>query len=542
MTRQSSTRNGVGISPAAQRVSGLRGLRLSDRLTTLEHMFEFYPDDLLDEAPLPSWDGWDCPDESLTCPPDDDVDDGYVPNYGEHLARAASAPAGQRMWHELEQVCPGLLDADDAVTYLQQMDRLLAHVTALREQAVAIVTGVVAREFSREPQSPFVDAHELVHAELTAACRVHRSTMTARIGHALDLSGYWRPMQDALLAGELSMEHVKAIGRALQGAPGYGSQDPQESARYAATCREVLAVVIPFARTHTPGECRRRAERAILVQDPAGSERRRREVAESQHGVYLQPGDEPGTAEIIAVLPRAHAHAIFAAVDALARDPRFETAAGCVTLGQRRVAALATLVLGDPGSVAVIDSVVSEVKLRASIDVVVPLATVLGASEQGAVVAGHDVSADAVRELLADCDAASTLRRLVTDTVDGIETVIDLGRTRYAVSDLQRRLLSLRDRVCRHPGCTIRASRCEIDHARPWREGGHTSGCNLGPLCKWHHQLKTHAGWQITSSSRSGACTWRSPLGRIYEHRPRPLLPERPSAPRAPVDTGPPPF
>lgn len=495
----------------------------------------------MDEAPPSFWDEWDCPDEGLPCPPDD-VDDAYVPDYREHLARAASAPAGRPMWHELDQVCPGLLSADDAVTYLQQMDRLLAHVNARREQAVAIVTGVVSREFANEPPSQFVSTREKTQAELTAACRVHRNTMSARIGQAIDLAGHWRPLRDALEAGALSIEHVRAIGRALEGAPGYGSQDPQESARYATACRKVLAVVIPFARTHTPGECRRRAERAILVHDSAGAERRRREVAESHHGVYLHAGDEPGTAEITAVLPMAHAHAVYAAIDTLARDPRFETGAGCVTLGQRRAAAFATLVLGDPGSVAVLDSVVSEAKLRASIDVVVPLATVLGASEQGGVVAGQVVSADAVRDILADCDAASTVRRLITDTVDGIETVIDLGRRRYAVSDLQRRLLTLRDGVCRHPGCTIRATRCEIDHARPWREGGHTSGCNLGPLCTWHHQLKTHAGWRITASSRSGACTWRSPLGRIYEHRPRPLLPEMPSAPPVPADTGPPPF
>jgi len=57
-------------------------------------------------------------------------------------------------------------------------------------------------------------------------------------------------------------------------------------------------------------------------------------------------------------------------------------------------------------------------------------------------------------------------------------------------------------------------------------------------LCKHHHQLKTHAGWQIIASHPDGSCTWRSPLGRIYEHEPLELVPPPPD----PGDDDPPPF
>ncbi|MBI1352584.1 MAG: hypothetical protein GC156_15895, partial [Actinomycetales bacterium] len=116
------------------------------------------------------------------------------------------------------------------------------------------------------------------------------------------------------------------------------------------------------------------------------------------------------------------------------------------------------------------------------------------------------------------------------------------GRARYAISDLQRHLLALRDGTCRFPGCTRPAENCEIDHARPYDSGGRTDLENLGPLCKHHHQLKTHGGWHITTTHRTGHCTWQSPLGRIYHHeppdtRPPDLVPE----PVRPA-TDPPPF
>ncbi|MHB8796423.1 MAG: hypothetical protein ACYC90_13330 [Candidatus Nanopelagicales bacterium] len=47
-----------------------------------------------------------------------------------------------------------------------------------------------------------------------------------------------------------------------------------------------------------------------------------------------------------------------------------------------------------------------------------------------------------------------------------------------------------------------------------------TAPRNLGALCTRHHQLKTHAGWQITHTAADGTCTWQSPIGRTYHHHP----------------------
>ena len=148
------------------------------------------------------------------------------------------------------------------------------------------------------------------------------------------------------------------------------------------------------------------------------------------------------------------------------------------------------------------------------------------------------MTADEIRDLLgAAALGSSTIRRLVTDSTG---CILDAGRSHYLASDLQKLILKLRDGTCRFPGCERPAERCECDHATSWCAGGRTDLANLGPLCKHHHQLKTHCGWQIIASYPDGSCTWRSPLGRTYEHTPLELVPPEP--PDDPPDDDPPPF
>jgi hypothetical protein len=323
-----------------------------------------------------------------------------------------------------------------------------------------------------------------------------------------------RPLRDALEAGIVSAAHAAAISRELERLPAAG--DAHRRQEYVAQCARILAIVVPFAAMNTAGQSARKTKVLVLAADPKGADERRRDAAEREHGVWLVPTGN-GSCELTAVMALAHGYAVKDAIDALAKDPRFETADGCLTRGQRRVAALATLVLGDPGSVAVVDGPVAEAKVTVAVNVLVPVATLTGTSDHGGTIAGQPATADTIRDLLADADPASTLRRLVTDTSG---CIIDAGRTRYAISDTQRHLITMRDGTCRFPGCTRPATGCEIDHAIPYDAGGPTDLDNCGALCKHHHQLKTHGGWTITHSHRDGACTWRSPLGRIYEHAP----------------------
>jgi hypothetical protein len=84
------------------------------------------------------------------------------------------------------------------------------------------------------------------------------------------------------------------------------------------------------------------------------------------------------------------------------------------------------------------------------------------------------------------------LHVLVTDGVD-VTSVSRAGRT---IPAAVRRALTERDPVCVVPGCDAR-EKLEIDHVRPFADGGEVSLANLVRLCHWHHYLKTHHGHRL---------------------------------------------
>ncbi len=45
---------------------------------------------------------------------------------------------------------------------------------------------------------------------------------------------------------------------------------------------------------------------------------------------------------------------------------------------------------------------------------------------------------------------------------------------------------------------------------------GQTIRINLGPLCRQHHNAKTHGLWQLSYDPATGIKTWTSPLGKTY--------------------------
>lgn len=76
-----------------------------------------------------------------------------------------------------------------------------------------------------------------------------------------------------------------------------------------------------------------------------------------------------------------------------------------------------------------------------------------------------------------------------------------------------------RDRVCRFPGCRRPARQCDLDHRIPFDEGGPTTFDNLDVLCRFHHRIKTHAGWRAIRLPGNRMC-WTSPLGAVSVDEP----------------------
>ena len=87
----------------------------------------------------------------------------------------------------------------------------------------------------------------------------------------------------------------------------------------------------------------------------------------------------------------------------------------------------------------------------------------------------------------------------------------------YEVPDRIAEQVALRDHTCVFPWCTRPARRlrpdqhgCDCDHTVPHAQGGATCTCQLAPLCRRHHRLKTHGGWTYTILE-PGTYLWSSP-------------------------------
>jgi hypothetical protein len=322
---------------------------------------------------------------------------------------------------------------------------------------------------------------------------------------------------------------------------------------------------------------RAQANRVVLAIDAAGVQRRRREALATRD-VYVADQLD-GVSVLIAQMATEHAHAIMAtlnayahAADASRQRPDPGEPGEHLTTGERRVEALTTLIRRGAFAPAGGDGITTDGRLtpaepapaavapvRAQLDLVIDLPTLLalrdhtdtsvgGRAKDSGAGAGDGagggpvelrgagaIPAAAVRDLLADPQVAITLRRLVTEPLTG--HLLDYGRRSYPIPDRLRDFITARDQTCRFPGCGRRADRCQIDHAIAWHDGGTTSPANLGALCMRHHQLKTHTGWDITTSEPDGSCTWTSPHGRTHQHQPAATQPEGP--PPAEIDVGP---
>nr|WP_282439211.1 HNH endonuclease signature motif containing protein [Corynebacterium kefirresidentii] len=109
------------------------------------------------------------------------------------------------------------------------------------------------------------------------------------------------------------------------------------------------------------------------------------------------------------------------------------------------------------------------------------------------------------------------VRCLVADDVDGYTPNVDI-----------RAYTQGRDATCRWLGCTIPATRCQLDHRIEYHQGGPTSPDNLVNLCQHHHNIKTdrrvhyildHITGTIAWLHRDGTYQLDHPTGPLATHQ-----------------------
>lgn len=146
--------------------------------------------------------------------------------------------------------------------------------------------------------------------------------------------------------------------------------------------------------------------------------------------------------------------------------------------------------------------------LEAKIMIMIPEATLTGASEEPATAADRSwrLPAEQARALAGHPEAqhqwySGRVRNNRDEADVDVLSVTYTGR--YPPARLRDALI-FRDGACRAKGCSVPAERCDLDHQTPWDAGGETSAANLWALCRRHHRLKSHGFHPPPAPDRGG--------------------------------------
>ena len=120
--------------------------------------------------------------------------------------------------------------------------------------------------------------------------------------------------------------------------------------------------------------------------------------------------------------------------------------------------------------------------LPATLVVLTPLESLLGANKAATLDNGERISAAEARRLA--CEAG-----IIPVVLGGKSQPLDLGRKRRFHTEAQRIAITLRDKVCRVEGCDHLASMSHIHHLEQWAKGGKTNIDDAITICPRHHTL-----------------------------------------------------
>jgi hypothetical protein len=425
---------------------------------------------------------------------------------------------------ELAAIDPQSLPAGARIDYLTAIERQESWLQALMHRAIIAVAG---RE-SAPGDDPIYKVDDSEREDVSTALRLSPTGAQIKIDIARALTNHLPNTCSALAVGEISSAHANAIARETASALNRGL--PQS------VIFEIENRALSYAEFHTPSQVGNLVRKVIAERRPEEFE----DTVESARELRrVSCFDEPdGMSTIIALLPAHEAKVVMNSLEAFIRrnegaDAHFKGADGhglddqgfigdgsfgeastvdyqardSRSKDMKRADALAAI------ASQYLSSVIDEVQPQGrplTVNVTIDLPTLMGLADNPGELAGYGaIPAAVAREIAAD----ARWKRFITEPVTG--NLLDFGRESYEPPQALRDFLIARDRTCRFPGCRRSAALSDLDHAQSWESGGSTSPENLGALCRRHHKLKTHYGWQVESFS-DGSCRWRSPAGKEF--------------------------
>jgi hypothetical protein len=462
------------------------------------------------------------------------------------VSRLLAAAPGIDTLTSLNAIDPFDLPAAARIDYLSALERQISWLQAMMQRAIVAVAG----EEGSKSEDMFTGVDDAEREDVATALRMSTGTAQIRIDVARTLVNHLPNVCSALAMGEISPAHATVIARESASA----IRDGMGPAHIYSIEQSALA----YAEFHSPTQVANKVRTTIAKLAPEPFEEIAERARDTRRVSCFREVD--GLSTIVAILPAEDAQIVMKAIENFIHA---QVANEYITLNAQGVRGAGRADAGVAGAGAdgvgasdgaadadsandsevqpgqhrsmdmkradALTSIAAwslqqstvDVKLHrrpVTVNVTIDLPTLLGLAENPGQLAGYGaIPASVARALASD----GKWQRFITDPQTG--TLLDFGRESYEPPQALVDFLIARDRTCRFPGCRQSAARADLDHAKSWESGGETSAANLGALCRRHHRLKTHGGWKLKSHS-DGACTWTSPLGKIYEVPARPML------------------
>ncbi len=387
----------------------------------------------------------------------------------------------------------GLVEEHPIDAGIQRVARLQARRAALEAEEARELAALARLYVAEEGPDARVDlVYRSLAAELALACRLSDRTMESRIIYAEELVDDYPATLRALEAGSIGIGHARVIVEC-----GDPIGDPALRGKYE------VAVVERAAKV-TPGRLRRLARQAA-EKVAAVTFEQRHEKAREGRSVRMFEGVD-GMSELVHTVPTVFAVAMFDRLTAQAKAVKAANPGDARSLDQVRADLACELVLtgqpsGDPDAPHA-----AGVGIRPEVSILIPALTLLGDSDEPAMIAGRGpIGLDDATRL---AGSASVLVRVLTHPVSEQVLAVDS----YRPSKKLRRYLHRRDGRCRCPSCAKPPEGCDLDHSIAWEHGGKTRDDNLADLCQNHHTIKHLPGWKVKQVS-PGVLEWTTPHG-----------------------------